>query len=500
MDHLLESPWLVTSATVATLAALYIATASGDAKKAGTRSLYELPGPPRQFLLGSAAHFPKDSWYEVFSKWREEYGDVIFVPIATMRTVIIHSLSDAEELLNKRANVWSGRPNNRMVADHMGLSWSLLLTSPGKSFNEQRSIFRKVLGAQAIIQYDPLVSVEARNLVESLRDSVGNPSQTIQATVAPLTIKMTYGSKIYEEHGKELADVNMEALEFITWCFSQVWIVNILPISRLLPSWFPGLKYPAFAKKGRELVSAIRNRGFDLVKTEIERGSVNLSIVSKHIHESEFDPDVLQNATAMMYLGGVDTISTALSSFFCHMLMFPDVQKQIQAEVDSEVTSGELPTSKQAVAMKYLGVAWKESLRLAPPFPTSVPHVNTSDDVFKGYYIPKGTLLITNVMFMLRDPRIWGEDADVFRPERFLDGSQRAQELSRIESVAFGFGRRLCPGRHLADRVGLTLAACVLATYDIVPLEGEDIPTRIEFTKTQTRRPLDVKCRFVSRG
>ncbi|CAG7850679.1 SubName: Full=Uncharacterized protein {ECO:0000313/EMBL:CCA69715.1} [Serendipita indica DSM 11827] len=68
------------------------------------------------------------------------------------------------------------------------------------------------------------------------------------------------------------------------------------------------------------------------------------------------------------------------------MLLFPEIQKRIQAEIDGDIAPGQLPTSKQAVAMKCLGAVWKESLRLSPPFPTAVPHVNTCNDIFKGYY------------------------------------------------------------------------------------------------------------------
>ena len=113
----------------------------------------------------------------------------------------------------------------------MELYWSLLLSSPGKPFNEQRSIFRKALGAQAIVQYDPLVAVEAMNLVASLKDFGGDPFERIQTIIAAMIIKMTYGSKIYQDHGKELTDINVESADLITWCWSQVWLVDVVPIS-----------------------------------------------------------------------------------------------------------------------------------------------------------------------------------------------------------------------------------------------------------------------------
>ncbi|CAG8726142.1 5593_t:CDS:2, partial [Acaulospora colombiana] len=74
---------------------------------------------------------------------------------------------------------------------------------------------------------------------------------------------------------------------------------------------------------------------------------------------------------------------------------------------------------------------------------TGVMHTNTAEDIWNGYHIPKGTIIIPNVAFMMRDPRIWGDDANDFKPERFLvEYNPRASALPDVESVPFGFGRR----------------------------------------------------------
>ncbi|KAG8763183.1 hypothetical protein FRC15_008094, partial [Serendipita sp. 397] len=123
-----------------------------------------------------------------------------------------------------------------------------------------------------------------------------------------------------------------------------------------------------------------------------------------------------------------------------------------------------------------------------------------TDDVWNGYFIPKGTLIIGNVGDILRDPRRWGEGAHVFKPERFLpEYNPRASELPNVESIVFGFGRRICPGRHLAERNGMLFAAAILSTYEILPPVGEVAPEKIEYTPTQVRAPANLRCRFVPR-
>lgn len=68
------------------------------------------------------------------------------------------------------------------------------------------------------------MEAEDKSLVESLNMFTGDPFQKIQAIVVAMIIKLTYGSKIDEEHGEELTKINVTGVELVAWCFSQVWI------------------------------------------------------------------------------------------------------------------------------------------------------------------------------------------------------------------------------------------------------------------------------------
>ena len=70
-------------------------------------------------------------------------------------------------------------------------------------------------------------------------------------------------------------------------------------------------------------------------------------------------------------------------------------------------------------------------------------------------YIPKGALCISNIWHCNHDRAIFGEDADVFMPDRHLDerGESLAGPVETYQAghVAFGFGRRICVGKELAN-------------------------------------------------
>jgi hypothetical protein len=83
-----------------------------------TSSLLPLPpGPPRLPLIGNATNFPQVEWYNALWKWLDIYGDVVYANILGQPIVILGTLEAAEELLNKRSNIHSGRIGSYMIME-----------------------------------------------------------------------------------------------------------------------------------------------------------------------------------------------------------------------------------------------------------------------------------------------------------------------------------------------------------------------------------------------
>jgi cytochrome P450 len=136
------------------------------------------------------------------------------------------------------------------------------------------------------------------------------------------------------------------------------------------------------------------------------------------------------------------------------MIAFPEVQRRAQAELDTVVGRDRLPTFDDAPHLPYVRAVIEEVLRWRPSTPLGVPHAATEDDWYEGMFIPKGTICIPNVWHCNRDHTVFGEDADKFRPERHMDehGQLLSGSTETIQAghVTFGFGRRICVGKHLA--------------------------------------------------
>lgn len=79
------------------------------------------------------------------------------------------------------------------------------------------------------------------------------------------------------------------------------------------------------------------------------------------------------------------------------MLVYPDVQKKAQEEIDRVIGSESLPVSSDLARLPYLEAIMKETHRWHPIIPMGIPHASTEEDTYRGYRIPKGAMLLPNI-------------------------------------------------------------------------------------------------------
>jgi len=128
--------------------------------------------------------------------------------------------------------------------------------------------------------------------------------------------------------------------------------------------------------------------------------------------------------------------------------------------------------------------------------PLGIPHKATHADEYDGYYIPKGTILIGNAWSILNDPVVF-RNPEEFRPERYLKDGKLDPDATDPDCAAFGYGRRVCPGRHLSDNSLYSVVSCLLAVYDIKPAvddHGDTVKLKPEFTSGLLSHPVPFKC------
>jgi len=186
------------------------------------------------------------------------------------------------------------------------------------------------------------------------------------------------------------------------------------------------------------------------------------------------------------------------------MLLYPEVAKKAQAELDSVVGTDRIPTFEDRDNLPYINAIVKETIRWHPVAPMGLPHVNEEDDIFNGYFIPKGSIILPCIWGFSKDPAMHDKPFE-FIPERFIGGEAYGGRPAETDvmSYAFGFGRRVCPGSLLADASVFMAAATALSTLDIkkaVDARGQTIEPKFEFVEGVLTHPVPYESACVPRS
>ncbi|PVF96178.1 cytochrome P450 [Serendipita vermifera] len=454
-------------------------TPEAKARRAGARLP---PGPKRDFIIGNLRNFPKNRWYETFTRWKQEFGDIVYANVLGKQIIVCNSLEVAEELMGKRANIYSARPYTIMLNKLMYHEWTPIFAQPGRDHTQQRKLFRQAIGPQSAHEYDRIIQISISNLLKTLITSEGDPFLPVSHEIGGVIIRCAYGDKVWKEHGEDMVDTNGRRSKLMGVVISRFWMVNVFPFLQYIPTWFPGAAFRRISIEGIRLGKEVRFEGFNHVERDLSNGIVDESLITKHINDPGISKDHLRDVVGSMYLAGSETTSVSITNFLYAMMMHPEIQKKLHDEMDDQIGGGRLPSMAEIERLQYFNTAWKESMRWTVTVPLGIAHVSTEDDVWNGYYIPKGSIMQCNIGCMLRDPRVFGDDADSYNPDRFLpECNPRANEIPDPSLIPFGFGKRICPGRHLAERIALMVSAAILSTYEIVPTNGKVRPRDLEF-------------------
>jgi cytochrome P450 len=272
------------------------------------------------------------------------------------------------------------------------------------------------------------------------------------------------------------------------------------PFLEKLPVWCFGGSL-ALMGRSRELVPQLLNEPFDEVKTQIADGTASHSLVADFLSQAhdDADEDAMKAVALMGYMGGIDTTVSALQTFLLAMVLYPDVQARARAEIDQVVRHDQMPCLDDRASLPYLDAILCEVLRWYPLAPLGAPHATSNDDVYGGYFIPKGAIVMVNQWALSRDEDMF-PDASHFDPNRHLtvDGKLKDPFVSHF---AFGHGRRICPGRWFVENSLWTAASAILAVLRIdhaKDLNGDRIEVKPEFSAGLVIHPEPFHCSFES--
>lgn len=167
-----------------------------------------------------------------------------------------------------------------------------------------------------------------------------------------------------------------------------------------------------------------------------------------------------------LFLAGSETTSTSLNFTVMYLLHFPSIQKRLQDELDKVVGRSRLPSYQDRTSLPYVEAFIAELQRHTTIVPLSVQHVPTEDVTFRGYKIPKNTVITPNIGEVMMDP-VNFPNPKKFDPERFLDDNGNFKPHKAL--IYFGIGKRECLGKSLAKMELFILTSCLLHQFTFEP-------------------------------
>ncbi|KAJ3751482.1 cytochrome P450 [Lentinula detonsa] len=304
------------------------------------------------------------------------------------------------------------------------------------TFAKWGDTYGKIASVTGVLSIIVLNELETHRFLKQLLSRPAEFSDHIRKTAGAIILRISHGYEVGE--GQD---------PFVTLADKH----NTFPYrpqsTQYLPDWFPGASFKKTAKEWSSTLKEMVDLPYDYVKKQIVSGTAEPSYVSKLVEgqsltaEQEFE---IKWSSASLYSVSdfclshsvVQTVS-AIYSFFKAMSLYPEVQAKAQAELDAVIGNDCLPSFENRDHLPYMQAVTLETLRWFSVVPTSVPHRVTEDNVFKGYFIPKGALVLSNLWQMNHDPEVY-HDPMSFKPERFLGPKP---ELDPREAC-FGFARR----------------------------------------------------------
>ncbi|KAH9478084.1 Cytochrome P450 monooxygenase 208 [Psilocybe cubensis] len=231
-------------------------------------------------------------------------------------------------------------------------------------------------------------------------------------------------------------------------------LINLIPLLRFVPPWFPGAISQQKAQEARMLTKKVVSIPLEFTKAQVAEGNARPSVVGDFLKKkntvgaSKEEEEATLIVASTAYAAASDTTQSATGTFIYLMVCNPDIQRKAQAEIDSVLGGKRLPTYEDRPCMPYNEAIYREVLRWRPPGSVGVPHCSIEDDFYDGYFIPKGSTLLGNIWAMTHDETRY-ENPMSFNPERFFNPDGTLNDDDRI--MAFGFGRRVCIGKHVAS-------------------------------------------------
>ncbi|XP_074556430.1 cytochrome P450 71A1-like [Curcuma longa] len=464
------------------LAALLLLLSAFFFLRRPTKSSIRIPSPPRLPLIGNLhqlGHLAHSSMRTLAT----QHGPVMLLYFGPIPNVVVSSAAAAAEVFTTNDYAFSGRPQTTLANRIFYGARDVALSKYGEYWRRVRRIcVIHLLNAKRVRSFHSVRAEEAARLVAAIRSASSRPvnvTELIDAFMCDVLCRVLFG-KQGEGGGRKELSLHTDVAEAVGGSFPMrdfsPWLAWV--------DWLSGLDakvrkasmdYDAFVEKILKEHESNRIIGEDDHagrRTDMVDELLSLSADGSDATDgTALSRESIKAVLLDMFAAGMETTNTTIDWAMAEIIRHPKTMAKAQEEIREIVGSKEEIGEEMVERMPYLKAVIKETLRLHPPAPILFPRESTEDGQVLGYHIPKGTRIIVNAWAIGRDPASW-ENAEEFRPERFLNSKNFDFRGLDFEFIPFGSGRRGCPGVDFAIAAAGLALATLLYHFDWELPEG----------------------------
>ncbi|KAG6887305.1 hypothetical protein C0995_016286 [Termitomyces sp. Mi166 len=409
------SPAIVLAVAASVLAFVYLKV------KTQQERLYRSlpPGPPADPLIGHIRLIPQEGQDIFFHELGKNYGDVVQLKIMGKSMIILNSAEAAVDLLEKRSANYSDRPTFPVI-ELLGIADTLVFAKYGENFRLQRRMIQQYFTNAKRPEHRLIQTHQARVLAQNLLLAPEDWDKSLLRHVSALGCSYTTSIVIQIGYGHQIVSNDDPYLEIAEECCRIIkdlgtpgaTPIDLFPILRYFPSWFPGTHYATFARDSYRAYQRLREYPYLQMVKKISQGIARPSFLLSQLEaldqnqkgsEAAATVDRIQAASAILFVAGSDTVSpqpsdninfgldttggtaSSLAFFVSAMVLYPECQAKAQEEIEAVVGPNRLPEFHDRENLPYLECLVQETLRAM------------EDDVYRGMLIPKGSTVMVNI-------------------------------------------------------------------------------------------------------
>ncbi|XP_068106793.1 cytochrome P450 2A5-like isoform X2 [Hyperolius riggenbachi] len=390
------------------------------------------PGPPPLPILGTIMHMSTKEMPQSLVKLSKQYGPVFTIYMANDPMVVLSGYECVKEALVDRSDAFTAR-----------------------------------------------ASMELAFLIFKDYDSLFDPTDLLRLAVSNVICSVVFGERFDYEDEKFMNLLNL--LEEIFNKLASPW--------GILLNLFPKLLYCLPGPHQKVFKNTDKMKKFILQSIEYHKKTIDMncprdfidSFLIKMVEEknnpsTEFHFDNLIGTVTDLFFAGVETTSVTLRHAFLILLKRTDVTRKMQEEIDSVIGQSRCPSASDRISMPYTDAVVHEIQRFADIVPMGVARATSKDTEFRGYHIPKGTMIAPLLTSVHKDGQYFKQPEE-FNPGHFLDENGGFRNSDAF--LPFSIGKRSCLGEGLARMEIFLFVTTVLQKFN---LKTNKAPEDIDIT------------------